>query len=111
MGLGEDKALEMAAIGYLYIWTEAATEATPANSGGAKGKAEAPGCLRRQLTTPGLGKDGVPNLRPKADTLAFYLGTLRGCREKGNRAIFRKSTYHIAPFSCSPTEAGIKISY
>lgn len=34
------------AIGYLYIWTEAATKATPANSGGAKGKVEAPGCLR-----------------------------------------------------------------
>lgn len=55
-----------------------ATQATPASLGGAKGKAEAAGCPRGELTTPGLSKDRAPKLQAKAVPVKLLTGEVLG---------------------------------
>lgn len=43
-------------------------------------------------------------------TRASYLRSLRDLEKGEDRAIFIKSTYHFAPFFCSPSEAGNRIA-
>lgn len=54
-----------------------------------------------------LSKDRAPKLQAKSSaTQASYMRSLRDLGEGQDRAVFIKSTYHFAPFFCSPTEAG-----
>lgn len=110
MGLGEDGAHpEMGGDWVPMYLDRVATQATPASLGGVKGKAEAAGCCRGELTTPGLGKDRAPKLQDKSSVSpASYWRSLRDWGKGEDCAVFIKSTYHFAPFFCSPTEAGVR---
>lgn len=79
MGQGEDGAHpEMGGYWLPTYLDRVATQATPASLGGAKGKAEAAGCPRGELTTPGLSKDGDPKLQAKSSaSRASYWRSLR----------------------------------